>query len=40
MRLFGIWQSFLFFVDTGGVELELKSRMKCGGDFRGYGKFV
>ena len=33
-------QSSLFFVDTGGVESELKSPMKCGGDSRGCGKFV
>jgi len=40
MRTSGMLGSFLFFVDTGGEESELKSPMKCGGDSRGCGKFV
>jgi hypothetical protein len=30
-----MWQSFLFFVDTGGVESELKSPITCGGNSQG-----
>jgi len=35
-----MWWSFLFSVDTGGVESELESPMRCGGDSRDSGKFV
>jgi hypothetical protein len=40
VRLSGTWQSFLFFVDTGGVESEPKSPMRCGDYSQGCGKFV
>src|SRR5215469_514317 len=40
MRTSGTWQSSLWCVATGGVELEPTWHTKSGGRFRAYGKFA